>query len=130
MRTRASVEIARTVRNGTRSVARTARLPSPAATPHQRRLTNSVSRSRRHGSSFRSYSGPKGAVQNGLSRAWRRWSHGRCPRRRRHRGVHRRDARSHCGSRSAMSATELVLLVVSVVMFFYLGYAMFKPERF
>ncbi|HQU26010.1 MAG TPA: potassium-transporting ATPase subunit F [Acidimicrobiales bacterium] len=29
-----------------------------------------------------------------------------------------------------MSATELVLLVVSVVMFFYLGYAMFKPERF
>ncbi|HET8991373.1 MAG TPA: K(+)-transporting ATPase subunit F [Acidimicrobiales bacterium] len=29
-----------------------------------------------------------------------------------------------------MSATELVLLVVSVVMFLYLGYAMFKPERF
>ncbi len=29
-----------------------------------------------------------------------------------------------------MSATELILLVVSVVMFLYLGYAMFKPERF
>ncbi|MHB1906350.1 MAG: potassium-transporting ATPase subunit F [Acidimicrobiales bacterium] len=29
-----------------------------------------------------------------------------------------------------MSATELVLLVVSVVVFLYLGYAMFKPERF
>ncbi|MDE3064160.1 MAG: K(+)-transporting ATPase subunit F [Acidobacteriota bacterium] len=29
-----------------------------------------------------------------------------------------------------MSASQIVLLVVSVAMFLYLGYAMFKPERF
>lgn len=29
-----------------------------------------------------------------------------------------------------MSATDAVLLVVAVVLFIYLGYAMFKPEKF
>lgn len=29
-----------------------------------------------------------------------------------------------------MSASQIILLVVSVVMFFYIGYAMFKPEKF
>ena len=29
-----------------------------------------------------------------------------------------------------MTATEGILLAVSVVMFLYLGFAMFKPERF
>lgn len=29
-----------------------------------------------------------------------------------------------------MTATQLVLLVVSLAMFFYLGYAMFHPEKF
>ena len=29
-----------------------------------------------------------------------------------------------------MSVTEGILLAVSVVMFLYLGYAMFKPEKF
>jgi K+-transporting ATPase KdpF subunit len=29
-----------------------------------------------------------------------------------------------------MSATDAVLLAVSVAMFLYLGYAMFKPEKF
>ncbi len=29
-----------------------------------------------------------------------------------------------------MSASQVTLFVLSVVMFFYLGYAMFKPEKF
>jgi K+-transporting ATPase KdpF subunit len=29
-----------------------------------------------------------------------------------------------------MSASQIILLVISVVMFLYLGYAMFKPEKF
>jgi K+-transporting ATPase KdpF subunit len=29
-----------------------------------------------------------------------------------------------------MSLTQVVLLIVSIVMFLYLGYAMFKPEKF
>ncbi len=29
-----------------------------------------------------------------------------------------------------MSASQIVLFIVSVVMFFYIGYAMFKPEKF
>lgn len=29
-----------------------------------------------------------------------------------------------------MSLSQIVLLVVAIVMFFYLGYAMFKPEKF
>ena len=29
-----------------------------------------------------------------------------------------------------MSATQFVLLIVSVLMVLYLGYAMFKPEKF
>jgi K+-transporting ATPase KdpF subunit len=29
-----------------------------------------------------------------------------------------------------MSATDLVLLIISVLVFVYLGVAMFKPERF
>jgi K+-transporting ATPase KdpF subunit len=29
-----------------------------------------------------------------------------------------------------MTATEGLLLAVSIVMFFYLGFAMFKPEKF
>jgi K+-transporting ATPase KdpF subunit len=29
-----------------------------------------------------------------------------------------------------MSFSQIALLIVAVVMFFYLGYAMFKPEKF
>jgi K+-transporting ATPase KdpF subunit len=29
-----------------------------------------------------------------------------------------------------MSFSQIILLVVAVVMFLYLGYAMFKPEKF
>ncbi|HVA52026.1 MAG TPA: potassium-transporting ATPase subunit F [Acidimicrobiales bacterium] len=29
-----------------------------------------------------------------------------------------------------MTLAQILLLVVSVVMFFYVGYAMFKPEKF
>jgi F subunit of K+-transporting ATPase (Potass_KdpF) len=29
-----------------------------------------------------------------------------------------------------MSYSQILLLIVSVVMFFYIGYAMFKPEKF
>jgi K+-transporting ATPase KdpF subunit len=29
-----------------------------------------------------------------------------------------------------MSFSEILLLIISVVMFFYIGYAMFKPEKF
>ncbi len=29
-----------------------------------------------------------------------------------------------------MSASQIILLIVSVLMFFYIGYAMFKPEKF
>lgn len=29
-----------------------------------------------------------------------------------------------------MSYSQIILLVLSVVMFLYLGYAMFKPEKF
>jgi K+-transporting ATPase KdpF subunit len=29
-----------------------------------------------------------------------------------------------------MSASDVILLIISVVMFLYLGYAMFKPEKF
>jgi len=29
-----------------------------------------------------------------------------------------------------MSFSEILLLIISVAMFFYIGYAMFKPEKF
>jgi K+-transporting ATPase KdpF subunit len=29
-----------------------------------------------------------------------------------------------------MTLAQILLLAISVVMFFYLGYAMFKPEKF
>jgi K+-transporting ATPase KdpF subunit len=29
-----------------------------------------------------------------------------------------------------MSFTQIILLIVAVAMFLYLGYAMFKPEKF
>jgi K+-transporting ATPase KdpF subunit len=29
-----------------------------------------------------------------------------------------------------MSFSQILLLIVSVLMFFYIGYAMFKPEKF
>ena len=29
-----------------------------------------------------------------------------------------------------MSLSQIVLMIVAVVMFFYIGYAMFKPEKF
>jgi len=29
-----------------------------------------------------------------------------------------------------MSFSQIILLVISMVMFLYLGYAMFKPEKF
>jgi F subunit of K+-transporting ATPase (Potass_KdpF) len=29
-----------------------------------------------------------------------------------------------------MSFSQIILFIVSVLMFFYIGYAMFKPEKF
>jgi K+-transporting ATPase KdpF subunit len=29
-----------------------------------------------------------------------------------------------------MSFSQIILLIISVVMFLYIGYAMFKPEKF
>ncbi|MCU1362643.1 MAG: hypothetical protein JWM55_471 [Acidimicrobiaceae bacterium] len=29
-----------------------------------------------------------------------------------------------------MSYSQIILFIISVVMFFYIGYAMFKPEKF
>jgi K+-transporting ATPase KdpF subunit len=29
-----------------------------------------------------------------------------------------------------MSYSQVILLIISVIMFLYLGYAMFKPEKF
>jgi hypothetical protein len=29
-----------------------------------------------------------------------------------------------------MSFSQIILFIISVVMFFYIGYAMFKPEKF
>jgi hypothetical protein len=29
-----------------------------------------------------------------------------------------------------MSLSQIILFIVAVVMFFYVGYAMFKPEKF
>jgi K+-transporting ATPase KdpF subunit len=29
-----------------------------------------------------------------------------------------------------MSYSQIILLIISVVMFLYIGYAMFKPEKF
>lgn len=29
-----------------------------------------------------------------------------------------------------MSASQIILLIISVIMFIYLGYAMFNPEKF
>ena len=29
-----------------------------------------------------------------------------------------------------MSFSQIILFVVAVIMFFYIGYAMFKPEKF
>jgi K+-transporting ATPase KdpF subunit len=29
-----------------------------------------------------------------------------------------------------MSLSQILLLIVSIAMFFYIGYAMFKPEKF
>jgi K+-transporting ATPase KdpF subunit len=29
-----------------------------------------------------------------------------------------------------MSVSQIILLIISIVMFLYLGYAMFKPEKF
>jgi K+-transporting ATPase KdpF subunit len=34
------------------------------------------------------------------------------------------------GTGAGMSFSQIILFVVAVVMFFYLGYAMFKPEKF
>ena len=39
------------------------------------------------------------------------------------------DARTHLGVGPGMTATQGILLAVSIVMFFYLGFAMFKPEN-
>ena len=48
-------------------------------------------------------------------------------RRRRVRGS---DARPHLGPGPRMTLAQILLLVISGVMFVYLGYAMFKPEKF
>jgi len=36
----------------------------------------------------------------------------------------------HLGIGPRMSFSQILLLIVSAVMFFYIGYAMFKPEKF
>ncbi len=48
----------------------------------------------------------------------------------RHGGVRPGDARSDLGAGAGMTAGQGILLVVSVVVFIYLGVAMFKPEWF
>ena len=40
------------------------------------------------------------------------------------------DARAHLGARSGMTAVQGILLAVSIIVFIYLGVAMFKPEWF
>ena len=46
-------------------------------------------------------------------------------------GFTARDARSHLGAGPRMSASQIILLVRRpLVMFLYIGYAMFKPEKF
>jgi hypothetical protein len=55
---------------------------------------------------------------------------GRFPRSARHHRVRPGVARSHLGSGPGMTVTQGILLGVAVVMFIYLGFAMFKPEKF
>jgi K+-transporting ATPase KdpF subunit len=43
---------------------------------------------------------------------------------------HPGDAWSYLGIGAGMSFSQIILFVVAVVMFLYLGYAMFKPEKF
>ena len=38
--------------------------------------------------------------------------------------------RSHLAAGTRMSLSQIILFIVAVVMFFYVGYAMFKPEKF
>jgi hypothetical protein len=69
-------------------------------------------------------------LKNLLRAAAREWIHGR------HlfiTGNHRLrggDARTHLGNGARMNVTQDLLLAVAVVMFLYIGYAMFKPEKF
>jgi hypothetical protein len=39
-------------------------------------------------------------------------------------------ARTHQSTGQGMSFSQIILLIISVVMFLYIGYAMFKPEKF
>jgi hypothetical protein len=45
-------------------------------------------------------------------------------------GVRRSDAGSDLGARSGIGAVDAPLLAISIVVFIYLGIAMFKPEWF
>ena len=36
----------------------------------------------------------------------------------------------HLGTGARMSLSQIILFIIAVVMFGYLGYAMFKPEKF
>jgi hypothetical protein len=58
------------------------------------------------------------------------WIHGRSIHSTWHYGVHRGDARTHLGIGPRMSFSQIILFGVAVVMFGYIGYAMFKPEKF
>jgi F subunit of K+-transporting ATPase (Potass_KdpF) len=46
------------------------------------------------------------------------------------RGLCGGDARTYLGLGARMNVTQDILLAISVVMFLYIGYAMFKPEKF
>jgi K+-transporting ATPase KdpF subunit len=56
--------------------------------------------------------------------------HGRSTRCSRHRAVRGADARPHLGAGAGVTVVQGLLLALSVVMFIYLGVAMFKPEWF
>jgi hypothetical protein len=57
-------------------------------------------------------------------------AHGRYLLNLRFRRVHPGGTRSHLAVGARMSFSQIILFIVAVVMFFYIGYAMFKPEKF
>jgi K+-transporting ATPase KdpF subunit len=44
--------------------------------------------------------------------------------------VHRGDARTRLATGTRMSFSQIILFIIAVIMFGYLGFAMFKPEKF
>jgi hypothetical protein len=72
-----------------------------------------------------------GAALKNLFRAFRpQWIHGRYLFTTGDRRLRGGDARTHLGDGAHMNLTQDLLLAVAVVMFLYIGYAMFKPEKF